>query len=221
MVNLSRPLPDKLSIPISHLESASTLIAMTVSSYSTLVLVSAAEEMVRHYAKANSLELRFDMEHWFTAKDPKSTWRNIREPYNFMKHSDRDANSAYSGPSGDELLALISFMYCATCFNLLGFGFELSRQIRLTCLRLQLDFDRARPWVMSGGVDPMLQPSLDLTNYYLRYDTLALAAFLEVRTEMKFRLLEVALEGPALLSEVSEVSEGSGQFVPTAAVKNL
>jgi len=122
----------KLDIVERHLLASIQMIALEVNPISTHVIVMACEEMVLSLADARNVLLDFDYRIYIKDEFHKQYRYQVRKPYNFFKHADKDPHQNYDGPDESDLSDVNEIL---TVMNVVGYtklGGENQRSIANT-----------------------------------------------------------------------------------------
>ena len=93
----------KLDIIEHHLVASIQMIALGVNPISTHVIVMACEEMVLGIADTQGVVLDFDYRIYVKNEFHKKYRDQVRRPYNYFKHADKDPDHNYDGPDENDL----------------------------------------------------------------------------------------------------------------------
>lgn len=116
----------KLDVARDHIETAVLLNALGADDKSVHLVVMAADELIRAYAKATGKTLSLDIDAMIR-DDAKKVWFAAKsKAYNYFKHADRDAEVEYDGPEGDKLTTLNDLTILMAVTNLRALGVGLS-----------------------------------------------------------------------------------------------
>jgi hypothetical protein len=93
----------KLDIIEHHLVASIQMIALGVNPISTHVIVMACEEMVLGIADTQGVVLDFDYRIYVKNEFHEKYRDQVRRPYNYFKHADKDPDHNYDGPDENDL----------------------------------------------------------------------------------------------------------------------
>ena len=108
----------KLEVAKAHIETAVLLYAVNGDTRSIHLLVMAAEEVIRTYAKATGQSLKLDIDEMIRPEKRREWIAAKNKAYNYFKHADRDAEIAYDGPAKDNLERLNEMTIVQASVNL-------------------------------------------------------------------------------------------------------